>query len=71
MSICKCWTCLRERARTGPRPQELDWMILCEKCGNKRCPHATDHNLACTSSNEPDQEGSRYSKNFHKKEDGA
>lgn len=28
-------------------------MILCEKCGNKRCPHASDHRLACNSSNDP------------------
>lgn len=33
-------------------------MILCEHCGNKRCPHATDHRLECTSSNEPGQDGS-------------
>jgi hypothetical protein len=25
-----------------------------------RCPRATDHNLACTNSNEPGQPGSRY-----------
>lgn len=25
-----------------------------------RCPHGTDHNLRCTNSNEPGQEGSRY-----------
>ena len=31
----------------------------CE-CGNKRCPHATDHRHACTGSNEPGQPGSVY-----------
>jgi hypothetical protein len=35
-------------------------MILCGTCGNKRCPHATDHRLACTGSNEPGQLGSSY-----------
>lgn len=35
-------------------------MILCPKCGNKRCPHASDHRLECTRSNEPGQEGSVY-----------
>jgi hypothetical protein len=35
-------------------------MILCAICGNKRCPHATDHRLACTNSNEPGQAGSDY-----------
>jgi len=35
-------------------------MILCVECGNKRCPHATDHRFTCTGSNEPGQIGSRY-----------
>lgn len=36
-------------------------MILCETCGNKRCPHANDpDNYACTGSNEPGQDGSAY-----------
>ncbi len=35
-------------------------MILCAICGNKRCPHATDHQNACTNSNEPGQPGSTY-----------
>lgn len=35
-------------------------MITCPTCGNKRCPHASDHRLACTESNEPGQPGSVY-----------
>ena len=35
-------------------------MNLCPDCGNKRCPRATDHRLACTASNAPGQLGSRY-----------
>jgi hypothetical protein len=35
-------------------------MFLCSKCGNKRCPKATDCLLECTNSNEPNQTGSRY-----------
>ena len=35
-------------------------MIVCATCGNKRCPRATDHRLACSNSNEPGQEGSCY-----------
>lgn len=35
-------------------------MIVCSSCGNKRCPHASDHDLACTASNEPGQPGSVY-----------
>ena len=47
---CECWTCHPSSGR----------MHLCETCGNKRCPKATDHSLECTNSNEPMQEGSRY-----------
>lgn len=35
-------------------------MIVCSVCGNKRCPHATDHELDCTDSNEAGQPGSIY-----------
>ena len=35
-------------------------MILCAICGNKRCPHATDHRNACTNSNEVGQKGSSW-----------
>lgn len=35
-------------------------MIVCAICGNKRCPHATNHRNACTGSNEPGQPGSSY-----------
>lgn len=36
------------------------FMLVCPICGNKRCPHASDHNLTCTGSNEPNQPGSIY-----------
>lgn len=35
-------------------------MILCKVCGNKRCPHASDHGFKCTHSNEPNQKGEPY-----------
>ena len=35
-------------------------MVVCQLCGNKRCPRATDHRLSCTNSNEPGQPGSAY-----------
>ena len=35
-------------------------MILCKKCGNKRCPHANNHLNECTKSNELGQKGSAY-----------
>jgi hypothetical protein len=41
-------------------PYVVSYMIVCPDCGNKRCPHATDHSQACTNSNEPGQPGSRY-----------
>ena len=52
-TMCGCETC---QPHTGLRTR----MILCATCGNKRCPHATDHRLACTNSNEPGQPGSSY-----------
>lgn len=50
---CWCRTC---------RPVTMSDMrfVVCPECGNKRCPHANDHNNACTGSNEPGQEGSAY-----------
>lgn len=35
-------------------------MIVCDLCGSKRCPHATDHRHLCTNSNQPGQAGSSY-----------
>ena len=32
-------------------------MILCAKCGCKRCPHAEWHGYECADSNEPNQTG--------------
>lgn len=61
---CNCRQCLRDRKDENPPgsgwPTELTMMILCPICGNKRCPHATDHRNACTGSNEPGQAGSAY-----------
>lgn len=48
-----CHTC-------APITMENMRMILCKKCGNKRCPQANDHRNACTGSNEPGQPGSAY-----------
>lgn len=50
---CSCYAC-------AGRPALRDRMYLCETCGHKRCPHATDHRLPCTKSNEPGQKGSAY-----------
>lgn len=70
---CGCYTCTLARdmqrialsAQWGASLTLLDRemgkrMIVCETCGNKRCPRATDHRLACTDSNKPNQPGSRF-----------
>lgn len=51
---CWCYNCNKDRKVQFTR------VILCPKCGNKRCPHATDHNYECTDSNRTGQPGSRY-----------
>ena len=51
---CGCHRCIKERNEARIH------MILCPTCGNKRCPKASDHDLACTNSNEPGQAGSVY-----------
>lgn len=61
---CWCFDCLKDMKEDG-WPLTLTRMILCPVCGNKRCPHATNHNNPCTNSNEPGQPGSRYSNNFY------
>lgn len=55
---CGCRACTPE-----PSPFSLGSLtrfFACPKCGNKRCPHVTDHRLQCTGSNEPGQIGSDY-----------
>jgi uncharacterized Zn-finger protein len=62
---CECHRCIKER-RLGSMlcgiflPLSATKLIVCPKCGNKRCPHASDHDLECTSSNDPGQHGSIY-----------
>ena len=56
---CGCIQCLTERGDEAVYPLRTR-MIVCEFCGNKRCPHANDHRNACTRSNEPGQKGSAY-----------
>ncbi len=58
---CYCYNCNKDRMdETGRIPYTMTRMIVCPTCGNKRCPHSTDHNLPCTNSNDPGQAGSRY-----------
>lgn len=67
--VCnRCHTCLDvvDAARRSVDPNDMSsmfrGMVLCVECGNKRCPHATDHRLDCTGSNEVGQPGSIYTK---------
>ena len=41
---------LRKHAVSGRSEQ-----LVCPICGNKRCPHASDHNYECTNSNDVGQ----------------
>ncbi len=56
---CHCYNCNKDRMEDG-FPYVMTRMIVCPKCGNKRCPHGTYHGYECTGSNEPGQPGSRY-----------
>lgn len=61
MNCENCWRCLDGLKNESGFPITMSKMILCASCGNKRCPHATDHRLTCTASNETYQDGSIYS----------
>lgn len=57
---CWCFECINDPSMGLLNPVRHQ-MIVCPQCGNKRCPRATSHDLACSGSNEPGQPGSRYS----------
>ena len=61
-NLCQCENCFYERhkEKLQTEPFFFSRMFLCSTCGNKRCPHATDHSLACTNSNEAGQSESSY-----------
>lgn len=61
MNCGNCHKCLEGAKNASGLPVAMGRMIVCPICGNKRCPHATDHELACTNSNEQHQIGSIYS----------
>lgn len=66
---CGCIKCLDEGWKPGDpadngiaalvKPSRRQ-MVVCPICEFKRCPHASDHEFACTGSNEPGQLGSVY-----------
>ncbi len=64
---CWCRRCIEQADKEGKLtkpmpdfPAQDQVMVVCVKCGNKRCPHATSHENACTDSNKPGQPGSDY-----------
>lgn len=59
---CICQRCQNEMLANEEFPSFI--MALCPTCGNKRCPKGTNHDLGCTGSNEPGQEGSQYAAVF-------
>lgn len=55
-----CIKCADGKTDSHGLPLTAFRMFVCPECGNKRCPKASDHELACTGSNEPGQPGSIY-----------
>lgn len=60
MSDVCCRQCAKQMPPVSGWPVEAVTFIVCTICGNKRCPHATDHKNRCSGSNEPGQAGSVY-----------
>lgn len=70
MTDCRCYRCVSADAEANPLPASEKLfgvvdprtaiMFVCQKCGNKRCPHTADHRNSCTRSNAPGQKGSLY-----------
>lgn len=56
--ILSCW-CTTCRPPDPADPSSMR-LALCPTCGNKRCPRAHNHTLACTNSNAPGQPGSSW-----------
>jgi hypothetical protein len=61
---CPCRACIAAYEDAHPPAVWIESMsnrfIVCPTCGNKRCPHASDHSYACTGSNATGQNGSVY-----------
>ena len=57
MSKCICHSCIKKHNIKDEHgmPLDITRMICCPKCGNKRCPKATNHRNDCTNSNETNQ----------------
>lgn len=61
--VCWCLTCQEDDVttyvQTTGRFASVS-MAACPQCTHSRCPRATQHDLACTGSDEPGQPGSAY-----------
>ena len=60
---CPCYACTQHRYEGqtfDPMTSPFNRMFLCAICGNKRCPHASDHRYVCSLSNISGQPGSNY-----------
>ena len=64
---CLCFACQKARHAKGEQMQGERFKFALNiplwnacTCGNKRCPKASDHRLACTGSNLSGQAGSIY-----------
>jgi len=53
---CGCASCSSEQSKSQKGDltslPEAVKMVLCEECGNKRCPHAFNHDFNCSGSND-------------------
>lgn len=56
-----CHKCADDKT-AGRHPLSSNRMILCPDCQNKRCPRASDHELACTGCNDSGLPGSLFEK---------
>lgn len=53
---CNCHACIKDfDLSLQGRPLNQVQMIVCKKCGNKRCPKAINHRFKCHGSNEVNQ----------------
>lgn len=64
---CGCLRCQDDRFNRLPKGSfympgtDPFFRYACELCGNKRCPHHTNHRFQCSRSNIPGQAGSAFS----------